>query len=88
MLLGGDFNTRDVDWENRVIKPNSNMKGLAENLMSTLSEHHLEQLQHQPSWKDRVNDLFCMNKPDLVKDVNIIPGFSDHGFIVVDRTPL
>ena len=86
MLLGGDFNTGDVDWENGVIKPNSNMKGLAENLMSTLSEHHLEQLQHQPSWKDRVNDLFCTNKPNFVKDVNIIPGFSDHGFIVVDTT--
>jgi hypothetical protein len=62
------------------------MKGLAENLIATLSEHDLEQMQRQPSWKDRVDDLFCTNKPSLVKDVSLIPGFSDHSFIVVDTT--
>ena len=87
IFLGGDFNTANIDWDTSVVKPaNTYMKGLAENLIATLSEHDLEQMQRQPSWKDRVDDLFCTNKPSLVKDVSLIPGFSDHSFIVVDTT--
>ena len=87
VFVGGDFNTADIDWEAGIVSPsNSYMKTLAENLLSTLSEHSLEQMQHKPTWQDRVDDLFVTNKPSLVSLVDLIPGFSDHSFIVVDTT--
>ena len=85
VFVGGDFNTADIDWEAGIVSPpNTYMKTLAENLLSTLSEHNLEQMQHKPSWQDRVDDLFVTNKPSLVNLVDLIPGSSDHSFIVVD----
>ena len=41
------------------------------------------QLQHLSTCRDHVLDLFCSNKPGLVKSVSVIRGFSDHGFVVV-----
>ena len=60
------------------------MSGLAETLLSTLSNYGLSQLQHLPTYRDHVLDLFCSNKPGLIKSVSVIPGVSDHGFVVVD----
>ena len=59
------------------------MSGLTETLLSTLSNYGLSQLQHLPTYRDHVLDLFCSNKPGLVKSVSVIPGVSDHGFVVV-----
>ena len=41
-------------------------------------------MQHQPTRLNSVLDLFCINKPDLVKEVSATPGLSDHAMVVVD----
>ena len=39
----------------------------------------------QPTRHKSILDLFCTNKPGLIKDVTLIPGFSDHdGVVIVD----
>ena len=55
-----------------------------EKLLDVLDENHLHQMQHQPSRLNSVFDLFCINKPDLVKEVSVIPGLSDHAMVVID----
>ena len=60
------------------------MQALADNLLSTMDDHDLVNLQHEATRCDNVLDLFCTNKPGLVKSVSTIPGFSDHSFILVD----
>ena len=84
VLLGGDFDVADIDWSDNPVVQGSSMSGLPETLLSTLSNYELSQLQHLPTYHDHVLDLFCSNKPSLVKFVSVIPGFSDHAFAVVD----
>ena len=84
VIIGGDFNAPHIDWENHSILSNAPNKKMCEELLNTLSEHELHQLQHKPTRYSSVLDLFCLNKPDLVKDISIIPGFSDHDMVVVD----
>ena len=84
MFLGRDFNVTDIDWTNNSVVPNSNMKCLADSVISSLGDHGLTQLQLEPTYKDHVLDLFCSDKPSLIKSVSTIPGFSDHSFVVID----
>ena len=84
ILLGGDFNVPWIDWETGIIGPNCSNKAMCEKLLECLSEHHLQQLQHKSTRLDSVLDLFCSNKPALVKDITVIPGVSDHDMVVID----
>ena len=38
---GGDFNSADIDWTNNSVVPDSNMKGLADSVISSLGDHGL-----------------------------------------------
>jgi hypothetical protein len=83
-ILGGDFNAGDIDWETNMIRAGSDRKSLWESLISTLDEHHMEQLQREPTRMGAVLDLFCNNRPSLVSNLSTVPGISDHDIIVVD----
>jgi len=41
-------------------------------------------MQRDATREDRVLDLFCTNKPSLVKAMTTVPGISDHDAIVTD----
>ena len=86
IIVGGDFNAKDVDWDSCSVKPGASHAPLCEAVIETLQEHHLEQLQKSPTRQDSILDLYCTNKPGLVKSINLIPGFTaeDHEFIVID----
>ena len=84
MIHGGDFNVAHIDWNLIVPERGSNMQGLTDSLPPTLVEHDLINTQYEPSKGENVLDLFCTNKPSLVKSVTTISDFSDHSFIVVD----
>ena len=84
IMLGGDFNVADIDWESNTSIHGSPMQALADNLLSKMDDHDLVNLQHEAIRCDNVLDLFCINKPGLVKSVSTMPGFSDHSFILVD----
>ena len=84
IMLGGDFNVADIARESNTSRHGSPMQALDDNLLSTMDDHDLVNLQHEATRCDNVLDLFCTNKPGLVKSVSTIPGFSDHSFILVD----
>ena len=84
LFLGGDFNLGDINWDDLTIYTNSPVKGVCEKLLDILHNFHLEQHQREDTRENRLLDLFCSNKPSLVKSCNAIPGLSDHEVIIAD----
>jgi len=84
ILLGGDFNCKDINWENNTISPESNQKAANTKLLEILADHGLTQHQSEPTRLESVLDLFCTNTPGLVKSMTTIPGISDHAIPVAD----
>ena len=44
----------------------------------------LKQMQREPTRGHNLLDLFCCNKPSLIKSINSIPGISDHNIVLAD----
>jgi hypothetical protein len=85
LILAGDFNARDIDWDNMTPKQECQKKSLCNKLINILSEANLHQMQRQNTREDAILDLLCTNKPSLVKNIDTIPGISDHdGIILAD----
>ena len=85
ITLGGDFNFKDFDWNTESVPPGSYESTASWNLLDTLQNHHLSQMQMEPTRQDSVLDLYITNKPSLMKTITTIPSISDHdGTILVD----
>ena len=82
-MLGGGFNVADIVLESS--RQDSPMQPLADNLLSTMDDDDLVNLQHEATCCDNLLELFCTIKPGHVNSVGTIPGFSDHSFILVGR---
>ena len=64
---------------------------MKEKLVSVLAEAGLTQTQRNPTRGQNLLDLFCCNKPSLVKTCISIPGISDHSIVLADcnlKTPI
>ena len=57
---------------------------LKEKLSEVISEAGLQQTQREPTRGQNLLDLFCCNKPSLVKACISIPGISDHSIVLAD----
>ena len=83
-ILGGDFNTGDIDWETGTILPNSPCKEANEKVLGLSQLFDLCQIQRESTREKRLLDLLFTNKPNLVKSTHTIPGLSDHEIIMAD----
>ena len=81
--MAGDFNARDIDWDSLTPTQECRKKGLCDKLISILGEGQVHQMQRENTRGDAILDLFCTNKPSLVKSIGTIPGLSDHDGIVL-----
>ena len=52
VILGGDFNAKDVDWENYIVKPDSTMGPLCRKLISFLTDFHSLSVKKNPLGKE------------------------------------
>ena len=85
IIVAGDFNAPGINWEDMTTRPGCHLKGMCTRLINILHSFSLSQLQTQPTRQKSVLDLFCTNKPGLVKNISLTPGISDHdGVVVVD----
>lgn len=77
VLLGGDFNLPDVAWCNGICVLNSGAGIYTElkNLCDTLG---YVQYVSEPTRDGNILDLMFCNAPDVLSDVRVIPGISDH----------
>ena len=84
IMLGGDFNAGDIDWETGKVFSYSNRKKLHGKLLDVLHETSLTQQQFSPTHGNNVLDLYCTNMPGLTKNISILPGIADHEIVAVD----
>jgi len=84
VIVGGDFNAKDIDWDQHQPMKDCAKRAMCEELLILANDHSLTQLQRKPTREHSVLDLCFVNKPSLVKSSNTIPGISDHDMIVTD----
>ena len=84
IILGGDFNVGDINWDSLTVSNNSNNKAHCLKTLEIMAHFHLEQMQRQPTRLNNTLDLWLTNKPSLVKQCNSIPGISDHDIVLTD----
>ena len=84
IILAGDFNCPDVDWENATVKKGAVDREVQQALLDLSIEHGLTQIQDQPTRDSNLLDLVFTNNPSLVKTSTSVPGISDHAMAVTD----
>ena len=52
--------------------------------MEVLSDYGLEQLVMSPTRNDNTLDLILTTQPDLISNLAVVPGMSDHKAIIFD----
>ena len=82
--MGGDFNAGGIDWETGLVHDDSPNILLKEKLIEVISVAGLQQVQSELTRGQKLLDLFCCNKPSLVKACISIPCISDHSIVVAD----
>ena len=91
VMLGGDFNAANIDWDTGIVPDSTDDRLMKEKLVTVLAEAGLTQMQRDPTRGQNLLDLFCCNKPSLVKSCISIPGISDHSIVLADcnlKTPI
>ena len=85
IILGGDFNAPDVNWDIPAVNDEAHNKSIQEDLILATNESELNQLQEKPTRGDNILDLFFTNNTSLLKYIDVVPGISDHDMVVVDQ---
>lgn len=88
IILVGDFNLPEIDWETRKLKYGAKFKSVHLDFLTMLFENRMQQLVTQPTHiHGNILDLICTNNTALVTDIDIIsPGLSDHYIITAVLT--
>ncbi|XP_041453154.1 uncharacterized protein LOC121406198 [Lytechinus variegatus] len=85
ILLSGDFNQPNVNWEESTILANhAASKETAQALLETTTGFDLTQVVKEPTRKKNILDLIFTNNTGLVSDVKVIAGVSDHDIVIAD----
>ena len=84
IILAGDFNCPDFDWENMSVKKGAADREVQQALLDLSIEHGLTQVHDQPTRDLNMLDLVFTKNPSTVKTSTSIPGISDHAMIVTD----
>ena len=90
IVLTGDFNMPDLVWDEGdgySLKP-SPAYGTEVNtkLLDIINDHSMFQHVKQPTRKGNILDLVLTTNPNLVKNVRVVNGMSDHDAVLVDIT--
>ena len=70
LILGSDFNAGGINWDLCTVDHDATNRPLKEKLISILDEAGLKQMQREPTRGQNLLDLFCCNKPSLIKSIN------------------
>ena len=84
VILTGDFNCPNIDWEHLSVLPGAAEKEVQQALIDLALDFGLHQIHDQPTRQDNMLDLVFTNNPSLVKNSNSTPGISDHAMVVTD----
>ena len=80
----GDLNFPKLSWDNEripTIKPGCRFPKLYDDFITLLDDCNLEQMVSTPTRGDNVLDLFLTSNHTLVKNIDVLPGISDHDLV-------
>ncbi|XP_072022797.1 uncharacterized protein [Amphiura filiformis] len=82
VILGGDFNLPSIKWDNNTIQANPQY-GYKVNrlLLDIVEDHGLQQHVNKPTRLNNILDLLLTTNPDLVEEIQVFPGMSDHSVV-------
>ena len=86
VILGGDFNLPDIDWNTKTVNPGGKNKQFSESVLDLMDDYSLEQVVQEPTIGKNILDLCFTNQPSLVNKVNIVSGISDHDIVIMDSS--
>ena len=84
IILAGDFNCPDINWEKMSVNKGAADREVQTALLYVTMEHGLPQVHDQPTRDNNLLDLVFTNNPSIVKTSKSIPGISDHAMVVTD----
>lgn len=58
IILGGDFNAGDINWQSNSVPETSSQKTLCTNIIDTLDNNNLSQLVRNPTREENILDLY------------------------------
>ncbi|XP_062576944.1 uncharacterized protein LOC134238855 [Saccostrea cucullata] len=83
IILAGDFNCPDIEWNNMSIK-NGNDRDIQQQLIDIANSSGLSQIHDQPTRGDNLLDLVFTANPSVIKSSVSVPGISDHDIVITD----
>ena len=85
LLLTGDFNLPMIEWSQEYLNRGNNV--IAESFLTFVHINNLTQHVFLPTrygLSDNILDLVFSRDPNLIENVNVIPGLSDHEIVSFD----
>ena len=84
VILSGDFNCPDIDWETHSVPPGAPQRAVQQQLVDIMAKHGLSQVHNQPTRENNILDLVFTTNVSLLKNSTSVPGISDHSIVVTD----
>ena len=87
VVLAGDFNCPDIDWDSLSTRAGCKLVSVSDKLIRISSKFGLSQLQKDPTRLTSLLDLFFTNNDSLLSAIETVPGIStadEHVAIVTD----
>ena len=84
IILCGDFNCPDVDWNTHTVPAGASDRQVQQRLVDIADKYGLHQVHDQPTRGENLLDLVFSTNPTLLKASVSIPGLSDHNMVVSD----
>ena len=84
IILCGDFNCPNINWENHSVAPRSPQREVQQMLITIAEKYNLHQVHEQPTREGNLLDLVFTTNPTLLKASVSIPGVADHDMVVSD----
>ena len=88
LVISGDFNCGDVDWDSSTVKPDAYDCAPNQKLLDIANNCSLTNVQQQATRRSRALDIYLTTNPSLVKSVTVVPGMSDHEDMAVIDTDI
>lgn len=83
-LIGGDFNLPDISWKGGAFHCKHNTNETNELFLETTLDLGLHQVVNENTREKATLDLLFTNEPDLIQNVHVEPGLSDHEIVMVE----
>jgi len=87
IVIAGDFNLPSINWSDNgatILPSPSYGRELNSLCLELMDDCSLEQLVYQPTRQENILDIVLTTDPDMISDIDIVPGISDHEVICFD----